>query len=265
MSRVEPPTAAEIERRFASPLVVGARPLILAGIATLGFACRFQWTAEGTSALLDGDGPTILAANHASHADTAAILGTLPRPIRRRTCVAAALDVFGPNGETRTIRAFRRECLQVIVAAGFHAFAFDRSGPPLRSLRTAVDLVRGGWNLLLYPEGTRSRTGELGEFKAGVGVLARVTQRPVVPVNVAGGTSILPCGATVPRSGHAHVRFGEPIRISRGESGHAFADRVRQRVRELGSTATRTAAKDTVESRAPLATIPPGDVRQRSA
>jgi 1-acyl-sn-glycerol-3-phosphate acyltransferase len=154
--------------------------------------------------------------------------------MRERTCVAAALDVFGPVGENGTFRSFRRECLQIVVAAGFHAFAFDRSGPPLRSLRTAVDLIRGGWNLLLYPEGTRSRTGALGPFKAGVGVLAKMTGRPVVPIHVAGGTSILPCGATIPRKGRAHVRYGDPMRLRLGEDTGDFAARVREHVRELG-------------------------------
>ncbi len=238
--RVVAPGAEEIEQRFRSPVVLATRPMILGGIKVLSVVCRFGWTSEGAERLLPCPRPIIFCANHGSHADTAAILGTLPPVIRRRTCVAAALDVFGPtsNGNRRTFKTFRRECLQVVVAAGFHAFAFDRSGAPLRSLRTAVNLVRSGWSLLLYPEGTRSRTGEMGPFKAGVGILARNTGRPVVPVYVADGKSILPCGTTIPRPGRAIVHYGEPIRVEAGESTRAFTRRLKQRVADLGWTDT---------------------------
>ncbi len=226
--RAKAPDVHEIERRFRTPAVRAVRPLVLGGIKALGLVRGYTWRAEGLATLDTIDLPVIFAANHCSHADTAAILGSLPGPIRRRTCVAAALDVFGPasNGVT-TLKGLRRECLQIVVAAGFHAFAFDRHGPPHRSLRTAVDLVRNGWSLLLYPEGTRSRNGEIGRFKPGVGVLARATGRPVVPVRVAGGRNVLPCGATIPRAGEIVTSFGPWIAPFEGESAREFTARIR--------------------------------------
>ena len=240
--RIEAPSAAEIERRFQSPAVLVMRPLLHGGIRLLRAVCRFKWTAEGVDRLRRVEQPVILAANHCSHVDTGAILWTLPRAVRRRTCVAAALDVFGPIKDVRTLRVVRRECLQVIVAAGFHAFAFDRHGPPLRSLRTAVGLVRRDWNLLLYPEGTRSRTGRMGEFKPGIGVMATTTGRPVIPVHVSGGNTILPCGCNIPRSGRAVVRYGAPLYFNEGETVQEFTRRLQQQVRALapeGDAASR--------------------------
>ncbi len=230
------PTVMEIERRFRSPSVVVARPVVLAGLSMLGTVRRFRWTAQGVAHLLEHDEPLIFASNHASHADTAAILGTLPSAMRRRTCVAAALDVFGScnNGQKHTLKTLKRELVPFLVAAGFHAFPFDRHGPPLRSLRTAVDMIRRDWNLLLYPEGTRSRSGDMAPFKAGVGVLAKMTGRLVVPIHVSGGRSILPCGVFMPRAGHALVRYGEPMRLSKGESAADFTARVQRRVSALG-------------------------------
>jgi 1-acyl-sn-glycerol-3-phosphate acyltransferase len=255
--RVHAPLAPEIERRFRSPAVRIARPVIHAGIAGLGFLRGFGWTGHGLEHLDAVDGPVILAANHLSHADTAAILGTLPPARRRRTCVAAALDVFGPAAKGGA-KAIKRECLQIIVAAGFHAFAFDRHGPPLRSMRTAVDLIRRDWSLLLYPEGTRSRTGALGPFKSGVAVLAKKSGRPVVPVHVSGGPSILPCGRTMPCRGHATVQFGQPLRPARGEGGAEFLERLRQRVIALGAAASAPVAPA-------LPAIGPGNVGEPSA
>jgi long-chain acyl-CoA synthetase len=209
------------------------RPLLHSGLRLLRLVLRFKWTAEGLGRLERTQLPVIFAANHCSHADTAAIMGTLPRKLRKRTCVAAALDVFGPVNDARTVRVVRRECLQAIVAAGFHAFAFDRYGPPLRSLRTAVELVQRDWCLLLYPEGTRSRTGRMSEFKPGIGVLAKATGRPVIPVYVSGGNSILPCGCNIPRPGHAVVRYGVPLTFEAGETVQEFTRRLQQQVRAL--------------------------------
>ncbi len=230
--RLQPPTAAEIERGFRAPAVVITRPLILGGIGALSTARSFGWRAIGIENLKSAPQPVILAANHQSHADTAAILGTLPRAIRERTAVAAALDVFG-NGNSAP--SLKRRYLQLVVAAGFRAFAFDRHGPPLPSLRTARQLIRNGWNLLLYPEGTRSRSGELAPFKAGVSVLARFTRRPLIPVYVDGGQQVLPCGAFMPRPGRITVRYGRPLFYGRGDTLDGFAARVREHVAEAAA------------------------------
>ena len=225
----EPPSAQEIERLFRRPIVRGLRPVISTGLAVAGRLRGFRWDAEGLDVLESIDGPVVLAANHMSHADTAAILGVLPGALRHRTAVAAALDVFG--GEANSVG---KRALPTIVAAGFHAFAFDRHGPPMRSVRTSVQLIRKGWSLLLYPEGTRSRTGAVGSFKPGVGVLARFTGRPVIPVCVSGGRQVLPCGAFMPKPGRILVRFGAPMYYDRNETAAQFVARLEDEVRRLG-------------------------------
>ncbi len=236
--RPAPLTAEEIERRFSSVPVRLTRPAILTGIKAMAVACRCGWDAVGAEKLLELEPPLVFAANHVSHPDTAAILGTLPRSIRSRTAVAAALDVFGPSEKRRTLR---NEGLQLLVSAGFHAFAFDRHGPPLRSIRTSTQLIKNGWNLLIYPEGTRSRTGQMGRFKAGIGVLARFSGRPVVPIYVDGGRRVLPYGAFLPRSARMTVHYGLPLHYLDGESPTDFAERLREEVCHLRDGAPQTA------------------------
>jgi 1-acyl-sn-glycerol-3-phosphate acyltransferase len=179
-------------------------------------------------------GPLIFAANHRSHADTAAILDTMPPRICRKTVVAAALDVFGPDTRNGWRRRLSRSALQLVTAAGFHAFAFDRHGPPLRSVRTSTQLIKRGWHLLLYPEGTRSRDGAMNPFKPGVGVLAKFTGRPVIPVHVEGGEAILPHGVSMPQAGRARVRYGQPMFLPKGGDPGEFTERLREEVRQLG-------------------------------
>ena len=231
------PTASEIERRFRSPVVTTVRPVIGGAIGVLQVVLRVGWEAEGLEVLEGLDPPFIFAANHLSHADTAAILGTLPGGLRRRTAVAAALDVFG-GWRPDASKSWSRGCLAILVGAGFHAFPFDRHGPSLRSLRTAAGLVRCGWSLLIYPEGTRSRSGRMAAFKPGVGLLASFTRRPVVPVYVTGGQRILPCGAFLPRPGRVRVRYGPALWNGRGESPTDFVARLQARVHALGGVAS---------------------------
>ncbi len=231
-NRIEPPSAEEIERMFESRRARVMRPVMRGGIEALKRARKLTWVAEGFEHFEPLDLPVILAANHTSHVDTSAILDVLPKHVRDRTVVAAALDVFSPD-ERVGVHAVPRLCLQWTVASAFHAFAFDRFAAPMRSIRTAVQLVRNDWSLLLFPEGTRSRTGELGDFKQGVGVMARFTKRPVVPIHVSGGLNVLPPGATIPREGKVLVRFGKPLQYQKTDTPEAFAQRLRARVLEL--------------------------------
>ena len=239
--RVQAPSADEIERRFRGAGVTTLRPLLRGGLHALQLARSFSWHAANPEALENVQEPVLMVANHCSHVDTAAILSVLPRAMRNRTCVAAALDVFGPadRSTARPTSVLKRECLQVIVAAGFHAFAFDRNGSSLRSIRTANDMVQRGWNLLLYPEGTRSRDGSMAPFKSGVGVLARKTGAAVLPIHVHGGSQVLPIGRTLPQRGHIVIRFGTPMRPTDDESTSAFVSRVQDAVGALAPHSER--------------------------
>lgn len=235
VARDKAPTAEEIEQRFSSPLVKGLRPTLLAGLTVLKTVRRFSWHAQVECDFSQIDQPVIFAANHRSHADTAAILGVLPKHMRNRTAVAAALDVFGPDSNGGLKRKLSKDMLQLIVGSGFHAFAFDRFGPPLRSVRTSVQLIRNGWNLLLYPEGGRTRLPHIRPFKPGVSLLAKFSGAPVIPVFVHGGDAILPCEKFLPGPGVATVVFGGPLTYGEGETPNQFANRVEEQVRLLGA------------------------------
>lgn len=241
--RDKAPTAEEIEARFRSPKVLALRPTLWASLYLLKLCRRFAWKGQFDEDLSGFDGPLIFASNHRSHCDTAAILDTLPSRICKRTAVAAALDVFGPDRKNGLRRRLSKDCLQLITASAFHAFAFDRQGPPLRSVRTSVQLIRGGWNLLLYPEGTRSRDENMNEFKAGVGVLAKFTGRPVIPIFVDGGETILPYGSFMPKAGFAVVRYGRPMWYQKNDNPVTFVDRLRAEVQTLGQRQARAVSK----------------------
>ncbi|MBS3955169.1 MAG: AMP-binding protein [Methylomicrobium sp.] len=146
--------------------------------------------------------PVLFIANHASHVDTVSILRAMPATVRRQVCVAAAADYF-----------FKNKLIANLLALAINAFPFSREGTLRNSLEYCGEVMDKGWSLLIYPEGTRSSTGELLKFKPGIGFLATGLGVPVIPIAVRGGQQILPKGAMMPKRGCVNVCFGEAINI----------------------------------------------------
>jgi 1-acyl-sn-glycerol-3-phosphate acyltransferase len=123
------------------------------------------------------------------------------------------------------------------IAAGGH-IPINRSNPKSarRSIDRAVRLLSSGkTSLAVFPEGTRSRTGEMGEFKLGVFSLAIQAGTPVVPVAIRGSRQILPKGSYFINPAPVTVSISDPISVSgfdRKNKG-VLAKIVRDRIEEL--------------------------------
>ncbi|MGP3971000.1 1-acyl-sn-glycerol-3-phosphate acyltransferase [Streptomyces sp. 6N223] len=146
-------------------------------------------------------GPCVVVANHASHADTAALLAALPA--RRRPLVAAAADYwFG-----RPLRAAVCRGL----AAGFPVRRGSEGGRGFTDLAAAARLLAAGHTVVVFPEGTRSRDGTVGRFRSGATRLAELADVPLVPAGLVGTDRLLPAHGRLRRAA-VTVRFGEPTR-----------------------------------------------------
>jgi 1-acyl-sn-glycerol-3-phosphate acyltransferase len=167
--------------------------------------------ATGKEKLENVKGPVILVANHASHLDTPVILSALPRKLRKRTVVAAAADYF-----------YRNRVVASLVSLIFNTVPVERRrGGGMSKNGSHLDtLLDQGWNLLLYPEGTRSRDGMPGPLRRGAAVLAATHNLTIVPIRVTGTAEAMPPGRfwpkrlrskPVPRRHRIEVSFGEPI------------------------------------------------------
>lgn len=81
----------------------------------------------------------------------------------------------------------------------------------MASIARGVESLRAGNSFLVFPEGTRSRTGQLQRFKKGAFIMAIDAQVPVVPVAVQGGRASMRKGSAIVRPVRVTVRIGEPI------------------------------------------------------
>lgn len=179
---------------------------------------------KGSEWVRDLDRPAILAANHTSHADTPLLLHALSDRVRERTVVAAAADYW-----------YSRPLLPNLVGLVYNTFPFSRTGGPQAVLHHSSQLLKSGWNLLMYPEGTRSADGRIQEFKPGVGHLATQTGAPVIPMHVAGSHRVMPKGRRLPLPGPVTITVGKPLQARRDETSRAFSARVEAAVRDLAA------------------------------
>jgi 1-acyl-sn-glycerol-3-phosphate acyltransferase len=99
------------------------------------------------------------------------------------------------------------------------AYPVDRKRGDLDQVDQWIELLKQNI-VVVFPEGTRSRTGEIGQGKAGVGKLIYKARPTVIPVRMAGSGDVLPVGAVVPRAFHrVDIVIGKPLDLS------AFLDR----------------------------------------
>jgi len=145
---------------------------------------------------------TIVVANHASHLDMGLVrhaLGTYGQGI----VSLAAQDYFF---EGRFKRAFFENLTNLR--------AIDRKAPLRQTLRDAAEVIELGKTVLVFPEGTRSTSGEIQEFKPLVGQLALTHGIDLLPVHLGGTHAAMPKGAPLPIKRGLVARIGPPLRAA---------------------------------------------------
>ena len=210
---------ARLVRRVLDRLVTGPLVALLARPAVTGLE-HFRVDA----------GPVLICANHSSHLDAPTLRYVLPARVRNRTAIAAAADYF-----------FAGSPLGPVVALATAAFPFGRTEHVRESLERVASYVDDGWNIILFPEGTRSTTGQMGPFKSGIGLLATQLAVPVVPAAIVGAYEVLPKGRRLPRRrGRVRVAFGPPLVFERGCGPQEATARIEVAVRRLAAEVARS-------------------------
>jgi 1-acyl-sn-glycerol-3-phosphate acyltransferase len=179
--------------------------------------CR-PFTVEGDEKLTDLNNPLLIIANHTSHFDTVIVLSLLPRRIYNRTAVVAAAD-----------RMYRERIKGAWHSLRYNAFPITRGGGR-EALAYSQWLLHNDWSLLIFPEGKRSRTGDLLPFHGGPAILATQQNVPVLPIYIEGANRILPPGTNRSQPAPVTARIGDlltfPEDISIGDAKHAMEQAV---------------------------------------
>lgn len=176
--------------------------------------------------------PFLVVANHSSHLDAPLVFGALPRRLSKHLATATAGDYF-----------FDTWYKALPTTLFFNSFPVQRQGHQNRSGKRGLagELLSNGVPVLLFPEGTRSRTGAMTTFTPGAAALSISRNAPVLPIALVGAYAAMPYGANYPVPGrpHVHVVFGRPLRAAPKEIARQFSDRLYRYVVEMHDTTAR--------------------------
>jgi 1-acyl-sn-glycerol-3-phosphate acyltransferase len=186
----------ELFRSDLTPLITGTA----FGARTLA-RCFTRVRVEGAIDAIPCEGPVILASNHISNADAVIIGAWLTPKLGRRIHWLGKREMF----DWPVVGWMARNGGVVPV---------DRATADVEAFRVAQRVLAAGEVLMVFPEGTRSPTGELQRPKDGLAMLALRTNATIVPIGVSNTDRVWPKGRPIPTPGkHATMRVGEPFRL----------------------------------------------------
>ena len=195
-------------------------------LATL-FAALGTWRATGRHNL-PATGGALLVANHLSFHDPFLLGIPLQRPLNFVARSTLFIPVIG------------------LLLRSLGGFPIQREGMSASALKETLLRLRNGGIVALFPEGTRSRDGQLAPLKSGIAVLVSRAGVPVVPAGIAGTYEAWPRSQLLPTFKPMRIHYGPPIHPAElaGMDSQAITDLVRDRIKESMKLAQEGLAHD---------------------
>jgi len=139
-------------------------------------------------------GGILMVSNHQSHLDPPLVGAGCPRMMN----YVARATLFDSPVFGRFIRSV-------------NAFPIDREGIGLAGIKQAMKLLKRGEMVLIFPEGTRTRDGQIGHFRPGFTTLAVRTGAAILPAAIEGAYQAWPRSKAFPERRPVHIGYGKPI------------------------------------------------------
>lgn len=193
---------------------------IARGLVSFVYHIRFKITIVGKENIPTDKGGFIIASNHVSNNDPP-FIGIV---FKGKYTFMAKEELFKNRFFAWLIRRLG-------------AFPVKRGAKDFAAIDTAIESLNNGRTFIIFPEGTRSKTGELGRPKSGVSIIAVRAKAPVVPVFVKYGrkkfrrNALISIGKTIPKE-----EF-ESVKITDKHSIHAISNRIMGEIAELKNSA----------------------------
>lgn len=190
-------------------------------LAVMKGGSKLFWRLEGKGLEnIPEDSNCIFVPNHQTHFDVFWVMSCLPKKARERLKAFAKRELF----ENRATR---------LLAEAAGSIPVDRIGNIQSALDQGLYELMQGYSLLIHPEGTRTKNGQLGNFQAGAAYLAIKAQVPVIPVYIDGGTDIFPPQRSLPRFFDWNELKRLPLKITFGGAILPPKDQTRENENEL--------------------------------
>ena len=202
----------DVER---NAVYVGCRSLLAMATSMLTRARHFDVPDLGSM------GGVLIASNHQSYLDPGLVAMAFRRPFH----FLARAELFRVPGFGRLISMA-------------HAHPVKQDQVDVSAVKTMIRVLRGGGALLVFPEGTRTFDGSLGEFKSGIGAIALRCKVPVLPTCIEGAFDCWPRTRVLPRPGRIAVAFGDLVE-PQGKSASMLTEAVRSSIARMQTALRR--------------------------
>jgi len=180
------------------------------------FKLYFKYRGEGVQNVPEG--PCIIAPNHQSFFDGLFVSSLLKRKTMKTTYFYAK--------KKHVNNWFLR-----FMASRNNIIVMDVNKDLKESIQKLGEVLRMGRKIIIFPEGTRTKNGELGDFKHTFAILSKELNVPVVPVSINGAYDALPTGKKFPKLfTKVHVRFLQPV-YPQGHTYDSLSEYVKQNIR----------------------------------